>query len=286
MILQRHIGVEAHLDAAGGADGVGVAGSVVIEPAGTELALGIAMALQLIADAAVGAGTGLCGLDVLLRVELVPTLMRPTQSRWAPLCRSGNRATEEPLDYGVPGVAVQYVGILTGERKETWSGQECIQVASGRPTSKYIGRVLFRGRPQARLGKPDSWRRRRIQSLQAKRFETQHLLAEGLGAVQRTRPAVGGDVERCLLAWRQDVFSQGSSPIPFHSVSLFEGPLVRRRQALEDLPRVPGVLRLARIGGWILGWRLVRKGGVGRRCQLESQQDTDREAGLTQQESR
>ncbi|MCY1373382.1 hypothetical protein D9M69_606560 [compost metagenome] len=105
------------------------------------------MALQLIADAAVGAGTSLRGLDVLLRVELVPTLMRPSQSRWTPLRRPGNRAMEELLDHGVPGVAVQYVGILTGEREEARSGQECIQVTPGRPTSKYIGGVLFRGRP-------------------------------------------------------------------------------------------------------------------------------------------
>ncbi|MCY1420494.1 hypothetical protein D9M71_361160 [compost metagenome] len=75
MVLHRHVGVEAHLDTTGGAVGGGQAGGVVVEPAGAELTLHIAVALVVVTNAAVGASTGLHGLDVLLRVKLIPTLV-------------------------------------------------------------------------------------------------------------------------------------------------------------------------------------------------------------------
>ncbi|MCY1421455.1 hypothetical protein D9M71_371120 [compost metagenome] len=118
VVLDRHVRVKADTDAFGRPLGSRYTGGVVIKPAGTELAFGIAVHLPVVAQALVDPRAGLRGLDRRLRVELVPALMRPAFSWWPALGRRADWvAIEEGFDLRLPGIAVEDVGVLRRERQ-------------------------------------------------------------------------------------------------------------------------------------------------------------------------
>ncbi|MNZ89499.1 hypothetical protein D3C78_1084260 [compost metagenome] len=156
--LDRHVRVEAHVDALGRAlDLVGrnlgaaleVVGQV-IEAGGAELSLGIAVPLIAVAHAAVDPRAGLHGLERALRIELVVALVRPALSRRTALGWRVDSALEVGADQVGPGVAVGMVGKLRGRRIQPRMGEEVVQRLARRTAAPDRG-VLFRSRPGGRL---------------------------------------------------------------------------------------------------------------------------------------
>ncbi|MNN36280.1 hypothetical protein D3C81_1501710 [compost metagenome] len=143
MVLQREVGVEAHVDAAGGAGGRGQVGGLVIEPAGGELTLGVIVQLAPVAQALVDPRTGLHGLKIGLGIELVPALVRPALATWPPLGgRTHRRAVEEGFDLRFPGVAVQHIGKLRRKGRQSRLAQEGLQRRAGRAAAGDVVGVL------------------------------------------------------------------------------------------------------------------------------------------------
>ncbi|MNZ49124.1 hypothetical protein D3C78_668840 [compost metagenome] len=118
VVLDRHVRVEADADAFGRTFSGGDTCGVVIKPARTEFAQGVVVHLPAVAQALIDPRACLRGLDCSLGIELVPALMRPAFSRWPSFCwRTYWMAIEEGFDLRLPGIAVENVGILGGERQ-------------------------------------------------------------------------------------------------------------------------------------------------------------------------
>ncbi|MCY1400056.1 hypothetical protein D9M71_151290 [compost metagenome] len=279
--LDRHVRVEAHVDALGRAlDLVGrnlgaaleVVG-LVVETGGAELALAIAVPLIAVTHAAVDPRAGLHGLERALRIELVVALVRPALSRRTAFRGRLHHALEEAADLRRPRVAVAIVGEFAGQRIQPGEFQECVQLGAYRRTA-HDDRVALRGR--ARLRRREAagrWRGIGVERHRAEFLEQQQRLGERLGAEQRARPAVGGDVERGLLGGRQDVVREDCLAIARYAAGLFERTFVRRRHAVQLIG--PGIARRVVIGRGIVGGRLAEivEGHGGCRGDATAQQE-------------
>ena len=186
-VLQRHVRVEADVDARVGAVEPGEPGGVVVQAAGSELGVGPVVApaveLQAVAQAEVRPRAGLGALEVPGRGELVEALVGPALAGGAALSRRlGQGLSEVGLDQRLPGVLVGGVrgpGRLRVERL----GEEGVQLLAIRGADG-VGRGRERGAGRVAV------RHRRAPEL----LEAQHLLGEALGAVEGARGASAGDV--------------------------------------------------------------------------------------------
>ena len=75
VVLQRHVRVEAGVDALGRAQRIRDVGGLVVQPARAEFTDRIVVQLLAVAQALVDARTGLRGLERSLRIKLVPALV-------------------------------------------------------------------------------------------------------------------------------------------------------------------------------------------------------------------
>ncbi|MCY1414531.1 hypothetical protein D9M71_299840 [compost metagenome] len=261
--------MDAYADALGRArDAIGpylavalVVVGVVVQPAGTELALVVTMQLVSIASAAVDPGAGLHGLVFGLREEFVVALVRPALSRRASFGGGIHGPVQEGGDRSAPRVLVAVVGIFSRQRIHAREAQERIQFCT-RWAAAGNYRVLFRSRSGLRHGESAGIRVRiGIEGFRPELLEQHQLLVERLGAEQRARLAVGGDIERGLLGGWQDVVLQGSATIACNIAGLHEGPGVGFFLAVEEY-------RLGILGRIGVGRGVARGGlaGYGHGC--------------------
>ncbi|MNZ51010.1 hypothetical protein D3C78_688110 [compost metagenome] len=286
VVLDRHVRMEAHTDTLGGAlDAVGgnlrvavVAIGVVVQAAGGELAVLVGVHLQPVAHAAVDPRAGLRGLQFALREEFVVALVRPALSRRPSFCRRVDGALEEGADLRAPRVLVAVVGVLLRRRIQARIAEELVQVGAVRAAAGDDG-ILFRRWPRFRRG--EAVRRRRGMGfvwLRAELLEQQQFLVERLGAEQRTRLAVGGDVEAGLFRRGQDVLGPWCLAIAGHAAGFHEGAGIGFRYAGQE----HGLRVLGRIGigRWITGQRLAGHGHRGGDRQSQQEQGAGGHAGL------
>ncbi|MCY1487825.1 hypothetical protein D9M68_215050 [compost metagenome] len=272
VVLDRHVRVEAHADAPGGAAdlerrdlavAVELVG-VVVQPAGREFAAGIAVQLVVVARAVVDPGAGLHGLELALREELVVALVRPALPRRPALGRGVHGALEVVADLRGPGVGIAVVGVFGGRRVQPRMAEEGIQFGAQRAAARYH-RVEFR--PAARHGLRESAGERLgvgFVGFRAELLEPQHRLAERLGAEQRARPAIGGNLEGGLRVLRNGVLLQRRLAVAFEAVGQFEGAVVAvlraGQQVRQRVARRVVVVRRV-VGGRIA--EVVQRGGRG-----------------------
>ena len=183
-ILDRHVRVDAHVDAIGGAFEARRTDGVVVQTARTELADGVAVALAGVAEAAVAACARLGRLEPVDGLELIPTLVRPTFAGRTRIAGGRVELTAEHLfDARLPRVLE---GLFAGLRRlgeEQTAAQEGIEVGA-------VGAAdAVRRTGQAGTGRGARGRN----FVGAELFEHQHLLREGLRAEQRRGTAAGGD---------------------------------------------------------------------------------------------
>lgn len=154
VVLQRHVRMEACVDALGGAQRGRNVGGLVVQASRGEFTDGIVVQLLAVAQAEVDARTGLGGLERCLRVELVPALVRPAFSWWPAFSGRADRlAVEEHLDLRLPWVAVQHVGVLGRERVQAGLLEERFQsAATGSAACHHVG-VLRGAAPRVGTGK-------------------------------------------------------------------------------------------------------------------------------------
>ncbi|MDT4815460.1 hypothetical protein FQZ97_484890 [compost metagenome] len=245
----------------------------VVQPAGREFAAGVAMLLVAVARATVDPRPRLHGLELLLREELVVALVRPAPSRRPSLGRGVHGALEEGAHLGGPGVAIAVVGKLGGRGIQAGEVEECIEIGSRRTAAGDDGVLL---RSLARLGHREATRIGigiALIGLRAELLEQQQRLGERLGAEQRARLAVGGDVEGGLRIRRQDVFLQRCLAVALHPAGLDESPGVGFLHALQEVGF--RVFRRIGEGGRVTGWRrpeIVQRGRGGGYRQAQQKQ--------------
>src|SRR6185436_2863316 len=118
-ILDGHVRVEADVEPRRGPIEAGETSRVVLQPARTELTHAVAVQLLRVSQAAVPARAGLDGLEVDLRRELGPALVRPAFARRTAVGRWRDQgAADEGLDPGAPRVFLGLVGEAPGGREE------------------------------------------------------------------------------------------------------------------------------------------------------------------------
>lgn len=151
-------------------------------------------------------------------------------------------AVEVHLDLRLPRIAVDDVGELAGEWRQTGLPQERIEGGAGWRAAGDVGRVLSRCRANRGRRK---WQRRgrggRVELFRAEFFEQGQLLGERLRAIERARLAVGGVVETGLHGGWQDVFDTRFSAIAFDPVRQIEGIFVGLGQG-QDVVERPGAV--------------------------------------------
>ncbi|MNJ53984.1 hypothetical protein D3C77_494050 [compost metagenome] len=108
--------MKACVDTFGSAQSIGLACGVVIQPAWSKLTDTVVVHLRGVTQATVDPCPGLSSLVSRLRIELVPALMRPAFSRRPAFGGGSDVAVEKQLDLRLPGVAVDHIGKLAGER--------------------------------------------------------------------------------------------------------------------------------------------------------------------------
>ncbi|MNF59070.1 hypothetical protein D3C84_406500 [compost metagenome] len=251
VVLHRHFRVDADVDALGGAFGGRNTRGVVVEAIGAEFALGVAVHLLVVTQAQVEPCTGLHGLERGLGVELVPALVRPALAAWPSFGGRAHRgAVEEGFDLRLPGVAVQHVGVLGGERGQPRLAQKGFQGSAGRAAAGNAVGVLAWGGAHSR--DREGHRRRRglrVEFLRAELFEQQDLLGIGFGTEQRAGLAVGGVVERGLLRRLQDVFGTRRVAVAEYTVGQGQGAMVGFGQGSDFQQGGSGVGRFGPIVG-------------------------------------
>ncbi|MCY1298148.1 hypothetical protein D9M70_476200 [compost metagenome] len=187
---------------------------------------------------------------------------------------------QEVLDLRTPGVAVQGIGVLGREGRQSRLAEEVVEVRAGRAAARDVTRVLFRRGAQARRWEGDGLRwRGGVEFFQAEDFEQHHLLAEGLGAEERARHAVGGVVEGSLPRRRQHVVDPGGVAVAGHAVGQLDGAGIGRGGQLQCFQRRLGVFRgTGEVRGVVHGRRpeeVQRNGDRG--VEIQRQQRTDEE---------
>ncbi|MNO75921.1 hypothetical protein D3C76_669840 [compost metagenome] len=150
MVLDREVVVKLHLYALGCALVGRVAAGVVIEPAWRKFPHGVVMPLHTITQAAVDVRACLHSLEGVAREKLIETLVRPTFSRWPAFCGRIDSAIEEILDLRLPRVAVQYIGELCREGRQSWLPEKGIQRSRRRAATRHLQGILRRCGPQRR----------------------------------------------------------------------------------------------------------------------------------------
>ncbi|MCY1286971.1 hypothetical protein D9M69_287100 [compost metagenome] len=281
VVLHRHFRVEAYADALGRAldpvsrnlEAALVGERGIVQATRPELAAGIAVQLVAVARSVVDPRPCLHGLELTLRIELVVALVRPAPSRRPPFGGGIDDALEESAHLRGPGVAIAVVGVFGGQRVQPRMAEEGVQLHAPRGAAG-DDRVLLRR--IARLGQREDARIGfgiGLEGLRTELLEQQQRLGERLGAEQRARLAVGGNLEGGLRIRREDVFLQRRLAVALHPAGLHESPGVGQVRALEKDSR--RVLRRVGVGRRVSGWRrpeVIQRGGGHRHGKPQQQE--------------
>ncbi|MND76164.1 hypothetical protein D3C80_678040 [compost metagenome] len=250
VVLQRHVRMEACVDALGGAQRGRNVGGLVVQAARGKFADGIVVHLLAVAQTEVDARTGLGGLERCLRVKLVPALVRPAFSWWPAFSGRADRlAVEEHLDLRLPWVAVQHVGVLGRKRVQAGLLEERFQcVATGAAACHHVG-VLGGGRAEGRYREGQIGHRRgRVELLWSEFFEQQQLLGERLRTEQRAGFAVGRVLVRRLQGRRQYVVGAYRVAVAIRAIGQLQRAFVGLRHGVQLKQGSGRVVRLVGVG--------------------------------------
>ncbi|MNF88593.1 hypothetical protein D3C84_710910 [compost metagenome] len=207
--------------------------------------------------------------------------MRPALSWRTAFGGRADVPVEEVLDLRLPRIAVDHVGELAREWRQSRLAQEGIEGCAGGRTAGRTGGVLLRRRADHRGGKSQGCRRcGGVEFFRTEFFEQHQLLSERLSAEQRAGLAIGGVVETGLHRGRQDVFLACGVAAAFDAIGQIEGVFVGLRQGQDGVQRgrfVDGfVVIRRRVGGFGLSFVIDGAGTKTGCSQRHRQKDAQR----------